>query len=144
MRRFLLNVISNKVVAKIHTDLQVFTTYQEVFATFLVLTRSRMATQSNAWSVLTLNPELYARCTIIFNLYWDLLLPAPLHLIDTINEIWGTRRERRKNNHCGLISAIGKHPTSMCQIVNSVYLIDWDRKKIRQRRWLKWETSIIY
>ena len=57
MRRFLLNVISNKVVAKIHTDLQVFTTYQEVFATFLVLTRSQMATQSNAWSVLTLNPE---------------------------------------------------------------------------------------
>ena len=93
----MLNFISNKVVAKIYTDLQVFTTYQYVFAALLVLARSRMATQSNARSVLTLNPELNARCAIILICIENLLPPAPLHFIVTIKpNIWNEEGEEEK------------------------------------------------
>jgi hypothetical protein len=58
-----------------------------------------MATQSNAKSVLTLNPELNARCTIIFNIFENLLPHAPLHFIDTIERnMWNEEGEEEKQS----------------------------------------------
>ena len=64
MRRFLLNVISNKVVAKIHTDLQVFTTYQEVFALFWCL-------QEAEWLLNQMHGLFYIKPRTIRMMYYN-------------------------------------------------------------------------
>ena len=91
----MLNVISNKVVAKIYTDLQVSTIYQIGICNFWCL-QEAVWLLNHARSVLTLNPELNAQSTIILIDIENLLPTIPLHFMPTTERNMWMSVERRK------------------------------------------------
>ncbi|MDP9015582.1 MAG: hypothetical protein M3M87_02330 [Thermoproteota archaeon] len=108
--------MSNKVVAKIYTDLQVFTIYQIGICSFWCLQEAEWL-PNHARSVLTLNPELNAESTIIFNRYREFIAyyTFTFHAYNRTKDV--DEREEEENSHCDLISAKEKIPASMSPIV---------------------------